>query len=351
MKRTSQKFAFTLCAGLLAFVMSPDAFSNSINPYVAPRTGAVPDTTAKGNVHIILPEQEKKSENPKETVAKEDAPLPNGTVLERTTIVVPKVSEEAIPAKPEVVVPTQPEVAIPTPEERVAPTQPEVVIPVPDEKTVPTPPEIAVPVLEEKIPPIHPELLDPTSKETQRSNGSKVIDETATQKGGAVVEIPSKSTVVEVPTKVEVPKIIFAPSIGEILSEVTPENKRIGEALSIPEGEDLSFLDGVWRCDMGNLRSTSTGEAIQVEFSFDKNGKGLSTVKERSGTVYHGKVKVRLKNRVLDISTTKYRNPNSAKYYVEENFRCVQNEKLQKALCSSTKADRRWNNVEFIRVQ
>jgi len=346
MKRTSQKFAFTLCAGLLAFVMSPDAFSNSINPYVAPRTDAVPDTTAKGEVHVILPEQEKKSENPKETVAKEEAPLPNETVLERTKIVLPKGSEEAIPAKRGVVVPTQPDVAIPTPEERLAPTLPEVVIPIPEEKTVPTPPEVAVPVLEEKVPLIH----DPTSKETQRSDGSKVIDETATQKGGTVVEIPSKS-VVEVPTKVEVPKIIFAPSIGEILSEVTEESKKKGETLSIPEGNDLSFLDGVWRCKMGDLRNSHTKEKIQLEFTFDKNGKGWTNIKEISGTVYTAKVKAKLKNRVLDIFTTKYKNPNRANDYLAQHIRCVQDEKQKKAACYSTKNPDWQNNVEFIRVQ
>lgn len=333
--------------------MSPDAFSNSINPYASAQTDTLPVAEASGEVHVILPEQGKKVESPKEPVIGESLPLPNETVLDRTTIVIPKVSEEAVPPKPEIVAPIQPEVGVPIPEERVILTQPEGPVPIQEEKTSPTQPEVTIPVAEEKAPLIHPELLDPTSKENRRADGSKEIEETANQKRGTVVEVPGRTTVVEVPTKVEVPNIIFAPSIGEILSEVTKESKKKGEELSIPEGNDLSFLDGVWRCKMGDLRNSDTNEEVQLEFTFDKNGKGWTTIKEISGMVFTGKVTAKLKDRVLDIDTTRYTNPNRTGGYLDQHIRCVQDERQKKALCSGkNKTSMKWHSkVQFIRVQ
>ena len=56
------------------------------------------------------------------------------------------------------------------------------------------------------------------------------------------------------------------------------------------EKNDLSFLDGRWRCETG-LANATTGEPIVLEFSFDKSGIGKCSVTEKNGKVCIGPVR------------------------------------------------------------
>jgi len=61
--------------------------------------------------------------------------------------------------------------------------------------------------------------------------------------------------------------------------------------LTIPddakEKNDLSFLEGCWRCETG-LVNSRTRQPVIVEYCFDKNGNGRRSVNERNGSTCNG---------------------------------------------------------------
>ena len=70
------------------------------------------------------------------------------------------------------------------------------------------------------------------------------------------------------------------------------------EELVIPdEVVDTSFMHGRWLCDTGLINST-TLEPVQVEFVFDKNGNGTSTVYEKNDRC-SGKAAATFENNIL----------------------------------------------------
>ncbi len=84
------------------------------------------------------------------------------------------------------------------------------------------------------------------------------------------VQKPAPSSVLPVP---EHPQRPVAP--------VTPP-KKDEDVLVIPEKpQDLSFLQGRWRCETG-LANSRTNEPLVVEFIFDKHGKGITRIYEKN---------------------------------------------------------------------
>jgi hypothetical protein len=64
--------------------------------------------------------------------------------------------------------------------------------------------------------------------------------------------------------------------------------------LTIPddakEKNDLSFLEGCWRCETG-LVNARTRQPVIVEYCFDKNGNGRRSVNERNGAACNGQAR------------------------------------------------------------
>lgn len=155
-------------------------------------------------------------------------------------------------------------------------------------------------------------------------------------------------------------KGVYSKGIGEILAEVTPNHVRKGELLTIPKTENVSFLKGVWRCKMGDLRSVKEQLPIQLEFFFGSNGRGGSYIKEQNGAVYKASALASLHDGVLEILTTSYEYKTSEEKtsrYRALKFLCKQFPGQSAALCSGESEDPEtqkryaWDNVKFVRIE
>lgn len=79
-----------------------------------------------------------------------------------------------------------------------------------------------------------------------------------------------------------------------------PEPEPRQELVIPPKAEDASFLEGRWLCETG-LASTSTGEPIQVELSFGRDGAGKGITYEKDDQC-HGAVQAKMQNGELHIN-------------------------------------------------
>lgn len=142
-----------------------------------------------------------------------------------------------------------------------------------------------------------------------------------------------KGVVIDVPIKSGVPL-----SVEELLASITPIEKKSNDQLSIPkDAKDVSFLDGQWQCEMGDLVSTN-GQPIKNIFTFNKKGEGVSYVIEKGGRVFKASIKAKLNDGTLTINTSKFLGTGSAiGGYCSQFFKCRQ--KGQFASCSGTSND------------
>jgi hypothetical protein len=84
------------------------------------------------------------------------------------------------------------------------------------------------------------------------------------------------------------PPPLVEPFLGESASPPEPEKDA---PLVIPDAarqkNDLSFLDGCWRCETG-LGNARTNRPVIVEYCFDKNGNGKRIIREEDGKLCSG---------------------------------------------------------------
>lgn len=141
-------------------------------------------------------------------------------------------------------------------------------------------------------------------------------------------------------------------SIEDILSRVTTpeeeEKPKKEEELRIPDKpENTAFLEGMWRCSMGDLCEVQTGKPVQLEFTFDKNGKGKARIVESGGRIFSAKADARMENGKLRVKTTQFTSPKTSQKYNEVVIDCKN--KGQKALCEGVNGSYRWKDVTFTR--
>lgn len=154
-------------------------------------------------------------------------------------------------------------------------------------------------------------------------------------------------------------------NVGDLLGEVSekkasPEEtkapfSKVGETLQIPKEGGIEFLEGTWRCDMGDLRDVRTGQSIQVEFTFNRDGTGITTIQKADGHRFKGSVKGELSDGVLRLQTTPYISLTGAESsYNPQSFECRQEGEQKDAVCSGHNTVGRridWKNVKFTRVK
>ena len=77
-------------------------------------------------------------------------------------------------------------------------------------------------------------------------------------------------------------------------------------ALKLPaEDGSISFMQGKWLCRTGLVR-TSDNQPVVVEFAFDKNGKGTSTIREQSGKAFRSSATASYRDGILRVKTSQY---------------------------------------------
>lgn len=113
---------------------------------------------------------------------------------------------------------------------------------------------------------------------------------------------------------------IFANAAEEAQKAINPGSATASSnsSLILPQkGDSASFMEGNWICHTG-LASIQTNEPVVLEFSFNKNGKGSSTIVEKkSGQVFRASAQASFRNGILRVNTSQFRgkggayNPNS----------------------------------------
>ena len=143
-------------------------------------------------------------------------------------------------------------------------------------------------------------------------------------------------------------------STEDLLAEMaTPTQARTESpqtALVLPKSESgMSFLKGKWRCNTGLVRTTDR-EPVIVEFSFDANGRGTSTIREKNGTVYSASAKAVYKNGNLRINTSDFYAPKQRGRYLGQFMECRQSD--TRALCNGRDRENnvRWSEATFSRI-
>ena len=118
------------------------------------------------------------------------------------------------------------------------------------------------------------------------------------------------------------------------------------EELVIPdEVVDTSFMHGRWLCDTGLINST-TLEPVQVEFVFDKNGNGTSTVYEKNDRC-SGKAAATFENNILHIEHDNLKCEKTDGGYVKNTINCQKNN-LGKTECTGVNnSGNAWNAIFY----
>ena len=95
------------------------------------------------------------------------------------------------------------------------------------------------------------------------------------------------------------------PAVKKAEDEPIPAKKKWAknELLKLPPKQagkkpSVDFLEGCWVCETG-LFSVRTGEPLVVEYCFDKNGQGTSSVTEPDGAKCQGPVRATYDGRLL----------------------------------------------------
>ena len=130
-----------------------------------------------------------------------------------------------------------------------------------------------------------------------------------------------------------------------------PPKAKPGEMMSIPKNaKTLDFLEGTWRCNMGDLRNSRTNAPIQCEFTFDRTGNGQSTTDEGRGRKFFAIASARLNDGALYIKTGRFSRKGTRNNYSAQSMLCRQRE--SHAVCSGRNEDgTEWRNVTFTKIR
>ncbi|MBR4605697.1 MAG: hypothetical protein IKO41_05665 [Lachnospiraceae bacterium] len=135
-------------------------------------------------------------------------------------------------------------------------------------------------------------------------------------------------------------------------SEPAPRKESSQTAnLVLPRDDSsLSFLKGKWRCNTGLVRSTDRHPVI-VEFSFDADGRGTSSIRENNGTVYNASARAVYKNGRLRINTSDFYASKHHGRYLGQFMECRQDH--GHAVCSGRDRnnDVHWQGATFNRIR
>lgn len=114
------------------------------------------------------------------------------------------------------------------------------------------------------------------------------------------------------------------------------------------EDDDMSFLEGHWRCNTG-LSRISDNQPVVVEFRFDKNGRGTANVRELSGRIYNASAQAGYTDGKLRINTSEFRARGLGGGYCRTHIECSDHNGY--ALCSGKNCGINWKNATFTRLK
>lgn len=144
-------------------------------------------------------------------------------------------------------------------------------------------------------------------------------------------------------------------TIEDILADPMKNNEKASaknDSLNLPkDAQKMDFLEGKWRCET-DLINLENNTPVAIDFTFDKNGKGFSQLKEKSGRIFTGSANATLKNGVLNISVGELVTPKGAAKYNGSVIQCRQ--KGSVAICSGKNTGNppvAWNNATFKRIK
>ena len=134
-----------------------------------------------------------------------------------------------------------------------------------------------------------------------------------------------------------------------------PKNEN--SALSLPDNTNsIDFLNGKWSCNTGLFTNGDANLPVILEFSFDKNGKGTSIIREKkTGMAYKASVSANYnKNKKeLRLVTSDFYNKQSNSSYSGQSIVCHEDTNSHRAVCSGKARDgssaSTWKNTPFIR--
>lgn len=139
--------------------------------------------------------------------------------------------------------------------------------------------------------------------------------------------------------------------MADLFASVNPGKEAKPEdapALVLPEkGDSVSFLAGSWLCKT-DLARTSDNQPIIVQFSFDKEGKGVGIIREQSGEEYRSSARASYRNGVLRINTSQFDSPNGRGSYSKTSIEC--RDRDGKAICRGKNAGILWE-ATFLRQE
>ncbi len=146
------------------------------------------------------------------------------------------------------------------------------------------------------------------------------------------------------------------PSIEDLLAGMSDDAAKRqnnapkpGNSLVLPEDDSsMDFLQGKWRCNTGLVR-TSDNQPIVMEFSFDGNGRGTSSIVEQSGRRYTASARAKYKKGRLTLNTSEFYSRKSPGRYPRHFLECRQSG--AHALCSGENAGIRWHGATFTRIK
>ncbi|WP_202108439.1 hypothetical protein [Succinivibrio dextrinosolvens] len=138
-------------------------------------------------------------------------------------------------------------------------------------------------------------------------------------------------------------------SASKTSSKNTSENR--SKVLDLPkeENSDMSFLEGKWRCTAD--LTDDKGNPIIVEFSFNKNGAGQSTVIDKNKNNFVGSARAAYQNKRLKIQTSEHYSKSTHNRFSGQYIECLQ--KNQRAVCAGKNSDSGvlWQDANFIRIK
>ena len=208
----------------------------------------------------------------------------------------------------------------------------------PQEKTRP-------PLEEPAVPPVQPGQEEPEKPAVQpeapaEKPAEKPVPPKEESRPLAENEMPDFSTPVVIPEEEKKPEPVPAPRAQAQAEKKTPESApqekprkknqdkpkdtpkdkpqqadpqpqqkaekpKKGEKMQIPrdaaKNNDLSFLEGCWR-SVTDLYNSETGEPIEAEYCFSRDGSGRRFIRQRDGDICSGPATARFSGRKLDIT-------------------------------------------------
>lgn len=150
---------------------------------------------------------------------------------------------------------------------------------------------VAIDSFEKKMDEMQVEELFPTTPSTPATPGTPA-DPAASQAGSAEMDDLFAS--------------VTPPASGQKAASASQRATSSQSSLKLPaKDSSISFMQGKWLCRTGLVR-TSDNQPVVVEFAFDKNGKGTSTIREQSGNAYRSSATASYRDGILRVKTSQY---------------------------------------------